>query len=107
MKLKIPKKFGIVVRISAIVLFITYAVLTSDVETVQGVSSDKKSEVVQNIIPYESFEQLNSNLDFGEKRVLQVGINGLSVDYEDSSFVIQQPQAEIIEVGEKILYIPK
>lgn len=104
MKFNIPKKFGIVIKISAIAMFVGYAILTSDVETVHGNTAVVKPEVTQTIIPYESYEQVNNNLDFGEKRVVQSGINGLIANYGDTKIVLQQPQTEIIEYGEKILY---
>ena len=67
MKLNIPKKFGIIIKISAIAVFVVYAALTSDVETVHGNTTEEKTEVTQTIIPYESYEQVNNNLDFGER----------------------------------------
>lgn len=104
MKKIIPQKFGIVIKLSIIVLFIGYAIITSEVETVHGNTQEKQQNVIQSIIPYESYEQINNNLDFGEKRIVQSGINGLTVDCNGTKITLQQPQVEIIEIGEKILY---
>lgn len=104
MKLNIPNKIGIVIKVSAVVAFVLYAGATSKVESVSGNTITKKQEVVQSIIPYETYEQVNTNLDFGEKKVVQVGINGVVANYNGSQIILQQPQNEIIERGEKILY---
>ena len=103
MKFNIPKKFGIVIKVSATILFVAYAAITSDVEVVRGNTVQEKINVTQNIIPYESYEQVNNNLDFGEKRVVQVGINGLSANYNGTEIILQNPQSEIVEVGQKII----
>ncbi len=104
MKLNIPKKFGIIVKVSALILFVVYAVITSEVEPVSGNTIEQDKNVIQKIIPYESYEQVNNNLDFGEKRIVQSGINGLTASYNGTEIVLQKPQAEIVEIGEKILY---
>ncbi len=104
MNYKLPKKFKILINVTVIAIFIGYALLTSEVEIVQGNTIYNNNNIVQNIIPYETYEQVNNNLDFGEKRIIQNGINGLSVDVNGTNIVLQQPQPQIVEIGEKILY---
>ncbi len=103
MKFKVPKKVGIILKFSIVLIFAIYVSLTSKVENVSSLSPELDADITQNIIPYDSYEEVNANLDFGEKQVIQKGINGLTVEYNGVKLEVQKPQAEVIQVGEKIL----
>lgn len=103
MKFKFPKKFGTILKVSIVVVFAIYVSLSSKIENVHSLSPELNSDITQNIIPYDSYEEVNANLDFGERQVIQKGINGLTVEYNGVKVVVQKPQAEIIQVGEKII----
>lgn len=103
MKIKLPKKFGTVIKILTIVTFAVYASLTSKIEKVSSLEPGLNADVTQSVVPFETIEELNENLDFMERRTVQTGINGLTVEYNGIKIEVQKPQAEIVEVGEKFI----
>lgn len=103
MKIKLPKKFGTVLKLSAIATFAIYTALTSKVEKVSSLEPKLDADITQNLVPYETVEEVNQNLEFMEKKVVQTGMNGLTVEYNGIKVEIQKPQAEVIETGEKFI----
>lgn len=103
MKFKLLKKFGTVFKISAIVSFTVYAVLTSKIEKVSSLEPLLNANVIQSVVPFETIEEVNENLDFMERKVIQTGIDGLNVEYNGIKIEVQKPQTEIIQVGEKFI----
>ncbi len=102
MKIRLPKKLGIVTKVSVIATFAIYASLTSKIEKVSSLG-DTQADITQNIVPFETIEQLDENLDFMERKVVQTGINGLTIEYNGVSIEIQKPQTQIIAVGKSFI----
>ena len=104
MKRKLPKKFGTIIKISAVSSFAIYVAITSKVEAVHSLTTPElNSDITQNIIPYDVYEETNANLPFMERQVVQEGINGLTVEYNGVKVEVQKPQSKIIQVGEKVI----
>ncbi|MBE6153400.1 MAG: hypothetical protein E7166_04175 [Firmicutes bacterium] len=104
MKHKLPKRFGTIIKISIISAFSVYVVVTSKVEVVHSLSTPElDTNIVQNIIPYDVYEEVNANLDYGERKVIQEGINGLTIEYNGVKVNVQKPQSKIIQTGKKII----
>lgn len=103
MSFKLPKKFGIILKFSLIGGFAVYVSLTSKVETVHSLTPKMDTDIIQKVIPYDSYEEVNENLDFMERKVIQKGIDGLTVEYNGVRIEIQKPQSEVIQVGEKVI----
>lgn len=104
MKHKLPKKFGTIIKISAISTFVIYTIVTSKVEVVRSLETPElNSDITQNIIPYDTYEETNSNLPFMERQVIQEGMNGLTVEYNGVKIEVQKPQSEVIQVGDKVI----
>lgn len=103
MKIKLPKQFGTVLKISAIATFAIYASLTSKVEKVNSLEPAESANVTQSVMPFETIEEVDENLEFMERKVVQTGISGLIVEYNGIKIEVQKPQSEIIAVGEKFI----
>lgn len=104
MKQKLPKKFGTIIKISVISAFAVYVAVTSKVEVVHSLTTPElDADITQNIVPYDVYEEVNANLDFGERQVIQEGINGLTVEYNGVKVDVQKPQSKIIQVGQKVI----
>lgn len=103
MEIKLPKKFGTVIKFSTITVFAIYASLTSKVERVNSMTPELDADITQNVVSYETIEEKNSNLKFMEEKTVQAGINGLTVEYNGVKIEIQKPQTEIVQVGDKVI----
>ncbi len=103
MKIELPKKFGTAIKLSAIGVFTIYAALTSKVEKVNSLETEYNDDIIHNVVPHETIEEINHNLDFMERKVVQTGMDGLTVEYNGVKIEVQKPQTEIIQVGEKFI----
>ena len=103
MNSKLPKKFGTILKFSTVAAFAVYTSLTSKVEVVHSLTPELDANIIQNIVPYETYTETNPELPFMEQKVVQKGINGLTVLYNGVKVEVQKPQAEVIQVGEKVI----
>ena len=103
MKFKNPKKFKNFIKFSVVAVFVVCISLTSKVETVHSQTPELNDDITQKVIPYDTYEEVNANLDFMERKVVQEGIDGLVVEYNGVEVVVQKPQSEVIQVGEKFI----
>ena len=91
MNSKLPKKFGTILKFSTVAAFAVYTSLTSKVEVVHSLTPELDANIIQNIVPYETYTETNPELPFMEQKVVQKGINGLTVLYNGVKIEVQKP----------------